>query len=164
MPPYNPILGHLPFAYKITSKLPQDANPQYLPDMIRRAMPDLGPVYYLDMWPLGPRMLVVASPGSLYEVTQKHSLPKYHALKFFLEPIADGLDIVTMEGEIWRTWRGIYNPGFSANNLMTLTSGMVEETAKFCDNLDIHSRSHDIFKMKDLTDFLALDIIGRVVL
>ena len=164
MPPYNPVFGHLLFAYKIASKLPKDAHPNYLPDMIRRAIPDLGPVYYIDTWPFGPQMLVVASPNSLYQVTQKHPLPKYHAMKAFLQPITGGLDIVTMEGQTWRTWRGIFNPGFSAGHLMTLTSGIVEETAKFCGILQTHLQDQKVFRMKDLTDFLALDVIGRVVL
>ena len=109
-------------------------------------------------------MLVVGSVEMLHQVTQEHSLPKCHALKSFLKPIADGLDIVTMEGQTWKTWRGIFNPGFSAAHLMTLTSGIVEETSKFCGLLQDHLRSQDIFQMKSLTDFLALDVIGRVVL
>jgi len=132
MPPWNPILGHLVFVYKIASQLPKDAHPNYLPDQIRRAMPELGPVYYLDTWPFGPQMLVVASPNSLYQITQEHSLPKYHAMKTFLEPITEGLDIVTMEGLAWKKWRGIFNPGYSASHLMTLTSDIVEEIGSFC--------------------------------
>jgi len=164
MPPYNPLFGHLGFAYKINSKLPKDAHPNYLPDMIRRELPDLGPVFYLDTWPFGPQMLVVASLSALHQVTQKHSLPKYHAMKSFLHPIADGLDIVTMEGQLWKKWRGIFNPGFSTNHLMTLTSEIVEETAKFCDILEMRLRDQNIFRFKDLTDFLAMDVIGRVVM
>ena len=164
MPPRSPILGHLPCAYKMTSSLPKDAHPHYLPDTIRRAMPELGPVYYLDTWPFGPQMLVVRSLSSLHQITQIHSLPKYHALKSFLEPIADGRDIVTMEGQMWKTWRNIFNPGFSATHLMTLTAGIVEETVKFCELLQDYSRSQNIFEMKSLTDFLALDVIGRAVL
>lgn len=164
MPPYNPIFGHLAFAYKLTSRLPKDAHPNYLPDMIRRELPDLGPVYYLDTWPFGPQMLIVASPSSLYQVTQEHSLPKYHAMKTFLQPITEGLDIVTMEGQAWKIWRSIFNPGFSASHLMTLTSCIVEETRKFCDLLQGYLQSDQVFRMKDLTDYLALDVIGRVVL
>lgn len=164
MPPYNPIFGHLLFCAKIASGLPKDAHPNYLPDMIRRAMPDLGPIYYLDTWPFGPQILVVASPNSLYQITQEHSLPKYHALKSFLRPITDELDIVTMEGQTWRTWRAIFNPGFSASHLMTLSSGIVEETATFCDILQTHFQNHTVFRMKYLTDNLAMDVIGRVVL
>ena len=132
--------------------------------MIRRELPELGPVYYLDTWPFGPHMLVVASPSSLYQVTQEHSLPKYHAMRTFLQPITGGLDIVTMEGHAWKTWRGIFNPGFSASHLMTLTSCIVEETTKFCDLLQRYLQSNETFQMKDLTDYLALDVIGRVVL
>ena len=164
MPPYSPIFGHLAFAYKITSSLPKDAHPNYLPDMIRRALPELGPVFYLDTWPFGPQMLVAGSLSTLHQITQEHPLPKYHALKSFLQPIADGQDIVTMEGPSWKKWRGIFNPGFSMNHLMTLTSGIVEETSKFCEALDSRLKSRVVFPMKSLTDFLTLDIIGKIVL
>ena len=45
-------------------------------------------------------MLIVASVPGLYQITQEHPLPKYHALKHFLKPINKGLDIVTMEGDL----------------------------------------------------------------
>ncbi|MCJ1313355.1 hypothetical protein MMC25_007033 [Agyrium rufum] len=164
MPPYHPLFGHLPFAYKITSKLPKDAHPNYLPDMIRRELPDLGPVYYINTWPFGPLMLVVSSPDTLHQALQERNLPKYHALRTFLLPIADGIDIVTMEGQLWKTWRGIFNPGFSPAHLLKLTPAIVEETVKFCDILKSRQDERRVIRLKDLTDFLALDVIGRVVL
>lgn len=45
MPPYDPVLGHLASAFQIMSRLPKDAHPHYLPDMIRRELPNPGPVY-----------------------------------------------------------------------------------------------------------------------
>ena len=145
MPPYHPLLGHLPFAYTMTKDLPKDAHPNYLPDMIRRALPGLGPVYYIDTWPFGPQMLVVSSPNTLHQVMQDHPLPKYHALREFLLPIADGLDIVIMEGRAWKTWRGVFNPGFSAGHLLTLTPAIVEETQKFCEILDLRQKDQKLF-------------------
>ena len=121
-------------------------------------------MFYLDTWPFGPQMLVTASVETLRQVTQDHSLPKYHALKSFLQPIADGPDIVTMEGATWKKWRGVFNPGFSMGHLVTLVAGMVEETSEFCNSLDRLVLSKQVFRMKSLTDFLTLDIIGRVVL
>jgi len=164
MPPWNPLLGHLYFCYRVQSKLPKDAHPNYLPDMVRRELPELGPIFYLDTWPFGPQMLVVASTDGLYQITQKHSLPKYHAMKQFLKPISEGLDIVTMEGESWKTWRGIFNPGFSAGHLMTLASSIIEETSRFCEILQERSQDQAAFKMKNLTDNLTMDIIGTIVL
>ena len=164
MPPWNPLLGHLYFCYKITSKHPPDANAQYLADMVRRECPELGPMYYIDNWPFGPQILVVASTHGLYQITQEHSLPKYHAMKTFLHPITGGPDLVTMEGDLWKKWRGIFNPGFSASHLMTLADAMVEETQRFCDILQEHARDGKLFRMKTLTDNLTMDIIGRIVL
>ena len=162
MPPYNTILGHLPFCAKIASMLPKDAHPNYLPCMIRRQLPNLGPVFYIDTWPFGPQMLFVGSTGSLYQGTQEHPLAKYHAMKPVLRPITDGLDIVTMEGNLWKTWRSIFNPGFSTNHLMALISSIVEETVKFCDILLDRAQTRTIFLMEDMTDNLAMDVIGRV--
>lgn len=164
MPPNNPIMGHLLFCANMASKVPKDAHPHYLADMIRRELPDLGPVYYIDTWPFGPQMLVVGSVGTLYQITQEHSLAKYHAMKPFLRPITDGLDLVTMEGQQWKTWRGIFNPGFSASHLTTLTGGIVEETERFCTILQTHLQKKTIIRMKNLTDNLAMDVIGRVAL
>lgn len=164
MPPYNPILGHLLFCNRILSKLPKDAHKQYVPDQIRRELPGIGPIYYLDTWPFGPVMMIVASPSTLYQMTQEHSLPKYHALKSFLRPLTDGLDMVTMEGQIWKHWRSTYNPGFSNNHLMSLVPEIVMETATFCEILQGHTKAQDMFAMKRHTDNLAMDVIGRVVL
>lgn len=46
--PYDPIMGHLLFYAKMASNVPKDAHPHYLADMIRRELPELGPIYYLD--------------------------------------------------------------------------------------------------------------------
>ena len=55
-------------------------------------------------------------------------------------------------------------PGFSAGHLMSLTKSVVEETVTFCDLLQEYSSDQRVFKMKDLTDNLTMDIIGSVVL
>lgn len=109
-------------------------------------------------------MLVVASTQGLYQISQEHSLPKHPGLRYFLRPIADGVDLATMEGDLWKLWRGIFNPGFSAAYLMSLTRGIVEETEQFCTKLQERARDQTLFRMKDLTDNLTMDIIGRVVM
>ncbi|KAI9794418.1 MAG: hypothetical protein M1816_005488 [Peltula sp. TS41687] len=146
------------------SKLPDDVHPHYLPDQLRRVMPDLGPVFYIDNWPFGPQMLVVASPDAAYQITQEHSLPKYPAMRTFLRPLTGEYDLVTMEGQLWKTWRTIYNPGFSAGHLMTLVPDIVKETTIFCDILREHARNQDIFPLKEATDNLTMDVISRVVM
>ena len=146
------------------SKLPKDAHPHCLPDQLRQAYPGMGPIFYLDAWPFMTLNLVVASPATLAQITTEHVLPKFPAIKDFLYPLANGKDIVSMDGREWKYWRNIFNPGFSASHLMTLVPEIVRETMVFCEVLHDHAKKQDIFPMKALTDNLAMDIIGKVVL
>ena len=164
MPPYNPVFGHLPVVAKVMSKLPSDSHNQYLPGLLRQAHPDLGPNFYMDTWPFGSPVLFICEPSALHQITQEHSLPKHPDLREFLRPLANGQDIVTMEGQMWKTWRNIFNPGFSLAHLMTLAPAIVMETVILCTNLREYAEKGEIFQMKDLTDKWTMDIIGRVVL
>lgn len=91
-------------------------------------------------------------------------MPKHPSLRHFLNPIAEGLDLVTMEGDLWKKRWGISNPGFSSTYLMSLTGGIVEETEHFCKNLDYLAQDHALFRMKDLTGNMTMDLIGRIVM
>lgn len=164
MPPVHPVFGHLLICYRVMSKLPKDAHPHYLPDQIRRAMPDLGPLFYLDAWPFLTSMLVVASPSTLHQITQGHTLPKFPAIRSFLYPLTGGMDIVSMDGQQWKAWRSLFNPGFSASHLMTQVPDIVAETMILANVLREHAQKQDCFEMKSLTDNLAMDVIGRVIL
>ena len=164
MPPYNILLGHLPIVTKIVNRLPSDAHGHYLPDQLRRAYPDLGPNFYLDLYPFAPSMLILGSQSLLYQATQQHPLPKHPNMTTFLKPLTEGLDIVTMEGQEWKKWRSMFNPGFSASHLMTLVPMIVKETEVFCEILGEYAESGNVVKMKDLTDNLTIDIIGKVTL
>ena len=164
MPPHHPIFGHLLVLARVMSKLPKDAHPHYLADQLRQAYPDMGPIFYLDAWPFITLTLVVASPATLAQITTEHVLPKFPAIKDFLYPLANGKDIVGMDGKEWKFWRSIFNPGFSASHLMTLVPEIVRETTIFCSLLGNHARRQDMFQMKGLTDNLAMDVIGKIVL
>ncbi|MCJ1355836.1 MAG: hypothetical protein MMC33_005828, partial [Icmadophila ericetorum] len=164
MPPLHPLLGHLPVLARIMSALPKDAHPHYLPDQLRRAYPSLGPIFYIDAWPFATFTLVLASPSILAQVTTEHNSPKFPAIRDFLYPLTGGRDIVSMDGGEWKMWRSIFNPGFSASHLMTMVPDMIQETAIFCERLKEFARKGKVFRMKGLTDDLAMDIIGKVVL
>lgn len=164
MPPHDPVFGHIFVLARVMAKLPKDAHPHYLPDQLRRCYPELGPIFYLDAWPFITLTLVVASPDTLAQITTAHVLPKFPAIKDFLYPLANGKDLVSMDGAEWKYWRNIFNPGFSASHLMTLVPDIVRETTVFSDILQEHAEKKDIFRMKALTDNLAMDVIGKVVL
>jgi sterigmatocystin biosynthesis cytochrome P450 monooxygenase len=164
MPPHNFLLGHIVVVTRLLARLPSDAHAFYVPDQLRRNYPELGQNYYLDLWPFAPSMLVLGSANTVHQVNQEQVLQKYPQLYAFIRPLTDNLDILSMEGDMWKKWRAVFNPGFSAAHLMTLVPGIVKETEIFCQILREHAEKKDIFEMKALTDNLTMDVIGRVVL
>ncbi|KAL8645886.1 MAG: hypothetical protein Q9210_006462 [Variospora velana] len=164
MPPHHPVFGHVFVLARVMAGLPTDAHAHYLPDTLRRTYPTMGPIFFLDAWPFITLTLVVASPATLAQITTEHVLPKFPAIRDFLYPLSNGKDIVGMDGPEWKYWRSVFNPGFSANHLMKLVPEIVKETTVFCEILQEHAAKQDIFRMKSLTDNLAMDVIGRVVL
>lgn len=164
MPPHQPVFGHVFVLARAMAGLPTDAHPHYLPDTLRRIYPAMGSIFFLDAWPFITLTLVVASPATLAQTTTEYVLPKFPAIRDFLYPLSNGKDIVGMDGPEWKYWRSVFNPGFSANYLMKLVPDIVKETTVFCKILQRHAEKQDTFQMKSLTDNLAMDVIGRVVL
>lgn len=158
------MFGSLLVTNDVVSKLPADVNPQYYPHEIRRAHPELGPIFYIDNWPYIAPILVVASPSTAFQATQEHSLPKFPALAHYMRGIAGTDDLVTMEGQMWKTWRGIFNPGFSGSHLTSLMPEFVQEATIFGGILQEHAEKGKMFPLKDVTDNLTIDIIGKIVL
>ena len=164
MAPHNLLLGHLPVANEILSQLPSNANSHYLPGEVRRKYPEVGPVFYLDMWPFSLPLLVVASPSAAYQFTQEHSQPKAEGLRKLMRPFTGNNDLVSMEGPLWKKWRSVFNPGFSAGHLITLVPDILDGVSTFCEILRGKVRQDKMFRLEEVTVNLTLDIIGKVAL
>jgi len=164
MPPHHPVFGHLKLFAEIMSQVPSDVHGHALPHQIELMFPDLGPMFYLDTWPFSPPLLVVAAPDAAYQITQSHSLPKFHAMRDYMRPMTGGNDLVTMEGNEWKTWRNILSPGFSSGHLMTLVPEIMKDVSTFCEILREVAVKSEVVSMDPLTTRLSLDIIGRVAL
>lgn len=99
MPPHRPIFSHL---FVLASIMSKDAYATYLADQLRRAYPDMGPIFDLDPWALITLTLIVASPDIMAHITTEHVLPKVPAMRDFLDPLARGQDIVSMDELEWK--------------------------------------------------------------
>ena len=144
--------------------LPPDVNPQYMPITIRRRYPHISNVFYFDNRHFIAPILVTASPITAKHITQDHSLPKFPPIRNFFRPIAGKYDLVTMQGPLWKKWRGVFNPGFSAAYLATLVPQIIAEALVFWEVLKERAASGAIFQLKPLTDNFTVDVIGKLVL
>ncbi|KAL8724720.1 MAG: hypothetical protein Q9166_007791, partial [cf. Caloplaca sp. 2 TL-2023] len=144
--------------------LPGDVHGHVLPRQISKAYPNLGPLFYLDTWPFGPPILAVTSADGANQITVAHSLPKFSMLRQYMKPMTGGMDLTTLEGREWKTWRAVFNPGFSSSHLMTMIPQMLTDIKIFCNILEQRAASGQVFSLEPLTINLNLDIIGRLAL
>lgn len=159
MPPHDFLLGHLGLAAKIAKTLPSDFHGHYLAGEIRRAYPDLPAVFYLDLWPTGPPLMVMTTSHDQARVTaHEPQLPKHEGVLGFLKPLIGSHGLVTMEGDEWRYWRGVFNPGFNAAHLVTLVPGLVENTLVLHEILRERAAAGEIFSLFEAMSRLTMDM------
>lgn len=79
-------------------------------------------------------------------------------------PLTKDNDLVTMEGQPWKDWRAMFNPGFSANYLIKFVPRVLEAVSIYSDILDEHALAKDMFHLERVTICMTMDIIGLVTL
>jgi cytochrome P450 len=148
------------------AKYPRNLHGQCLPIILQEFSPDICArgLVYVDVWPISPPMLAVFHPDMMSQYTVEHSLAKHEHLHHELQPFTQCLDLVSSEGLLWKTWRGIFNPGFSAKDLFQLVPDMIEEIEVFREGLRADAKHGTVIKMAQKAEKLTIDIIGRTVL
>ena len=164
MPPHHPVFGHLPLIASIVGSLPQNAAASYLADQIRRRYPDLDEAFYLDLWPMGPRILMIISPDMIHQYQQDRSLPLFSGSREYIDPLVGEHNLLSMEGSMWKQWRSIFNSSFSAGQIMNYIPGIVEEVVVFRDLLRMRAGGGEILQLEKLVMNLSFDVIGKIVL
>jgi cytochrome P450 len=148
------------------SKVPPLVPGQSVPLLLHREYPEIlgSGVAYLDLWPIASPMLAVFHPDVMAQFTQETSRPKHDLMKAELGPFTQCKDLVCSEGQTWKTWRSIFNPGFSAKNLQFFVPEMLEEVLVFKDWLSELAKSGKVAPLEEQTSKLTTDVIGRAVL
>lgn len=175
MMPHSLLFGHLPVFLKLMSSLPKDIHSNYIPYVVyenwrtlfpgRKTCP---PVIYTDNWPMGPPAVWIVDPEyATMAIGNPNAKRSHHTFEFF-RPLTENLDLVSMEGEVWKTWRSRLNPAFSQRNVNTLVPGMVHDVEIFANRLRQRAGAGGswgkVFPLQDITTDLTIDIIARAAL
>jgi cytochrome P450 len=162
MPEWNWLTGHLLVLQKYVDRLPSDAN-------VNLAMRDLAmeyadtEIFLMDFWPVYPPLLMVYSPEAAVQVSTTYNLPKTDMHLQFMQPITGGPNLISMSGNEWKTWRSLFNPGFSVASMMEQVPEIIDSVQVFCDKLRERVDS-GLFCLDDLTTRLTADVIIKVTL
>ncbi|KAH6659217.1 vera protein [Truncatella angustata] len=171
--PHSWLFGHLIFMGDFRKEHPNDSNiyniHYWFLNNIERFFPGqetLPPVIYLDLWPVtSDAFLLSTHPAVSAQFTQSQSQPKAKMGTDFLAPLTQKKDIVSVEGEEWKSWRSRLNPGFSPRNVTALLPELVEEALVFIDGLKKLTGKDGswgpVFQLEEKTMNLTFDIIIR---
>lgn len=148
---------------KLFQKVPRDAHPQLYGAVIG---PDykLPKLYYMDNWPFGPSNLVITDPEIAQQITMLGAYDKHPELMKFTIPLAGDNNLVSVNGETWKKWRRIFNPGFAVGHLMGMVPEIVEDTEEFVKALGKFADSGAVFRLEDIATRFTVDVIGRVTM
>ena len=148
------------------AKYPRDMDGGVLPLAILREYPEYFKfgACYLDIWPVSYQLMVVAHPDMMAQYCQDTSLPKHDLMSDEFTPMTQCDDLVCSEGQQWKTWRSILNPGFSAKNVQSLVPGMIEEIKVFRKGLEKIAATGETVPMTKRAARLTVDVIGQAVL
>lgn len=80
-----------------------------------------------------------------------------------IEPIVGGPSILSMNGDEWKRWRSLLNPGFSAASLMERVPYIVDCVEVFCGKL-MESAGSGIVSLDEFATKLTFDVIMKVAL
>ncbi|KAK2043438.1 cytochrome P450 4V3 [Colletotrichum somersetense] len=112
--------------------------------------------------------MFISDPDIAGQSVAEPSLPRSDFIKSIIRPLTDNLDLVSSEGEAWKTWRARFNPSFSNKNVLALIPGMIKDVQVFTDLLrkraGVEGDWGVVFPLEDLTTNLTIDVIGRAVL
>ena len=163
MLPHSFLWGHLAQVQSIRAQLPSNAHITNLLSKISEQFPNSDSVYYMDMWPFVPPLMILSSPSTASQAIKQHSLRKPPVLAEIFRPITGGDTLVFMNGEEWKKSRSIFNPGFGPSYLVTQVPAVVEEVIIF-ETLRNACQQEKIFQLDPVTLNLTLDVITRISL
>lgn len=160
-------MGHLIVVGKVMMKanMPPKAHNHWLPYLFLQQYPELAGkgILYLDLWPIVDPMIALYHPDLLAQLDTGH-FAKHKMMQGEFGPITGGIDLVSSGGQVWKKSRSMFNPGFSAKNVLTLVPTFLEDIKQFKQNLTKAAASGEVVLLENLTTGLAIDLIGRATL
>ena len=163
-PPHSFWWGHLKEMDLVMKEFPADVHPHVVMARLGEKF-DLGPVFYVDLWPIATPMMIIQDNGIAAQITQTKSLPKSTLTKQFLRNMTGEKSIVTSEGAEWKMLRTMFSPGFSPNYLMSLVPDIIVKHMKvFRHRLQQVAIVGETIKLQELAVNATVDVIGEIVM
>ena len=161
MPAFRLLAGHFGALREAMTSLPANATIHTVLTQLSTRFPS--GMFYINMWPFHGTWLIVTTPSGASQC-QALNFRKPEIVSRPLEVVAGGPNLSSMNGETWKRWRSLINPGFNPNYMVGLVPLIADEVAVFCDLLRKRARQGKVFQLEDMALRLTMDTIGTVAL
>lgn len=161
-PPHHWFWGHLKLMGEIMGCFPGSVHIQYAITTICHKY-DLPGAFYLDLWPFGPRFLVVTDPDMALHMTVVKNHPKSPSYVEFVDPVVGAGSIVSVNGPHWKYLHNMLAPAFAISRIRGMVGLIGDEVMSFRAALQKHAESGKVFKMEHTASCLTFDVIGTAV-
>ncbi|KAI0478166.1 putative cytochrome P450 [Xylaria cf. heliscus] len=156
------VTGHLLVLQKYVNRIPPDAAVAFAMRDLAEEYADTE-VFLMDVWPVYPALFTLFGPETITEVCNKYNLPKPPVSASSMEPVAGGPNLISMNGDEWKYWRSLFNPGFSSGAMLNNVPHIVDSALVFREKL-IENIGKGMFPLDELTTKLAMEVILKVTL
>ncbi|THC88668.1 hypothetical protein EYZ11_011886 [Aspergillus tanneri] len=164
MPAWDFAAGNLRMLPDLMKRHPKGSQQSEAFTLLSYEFPNSDNCFYIDVWPFTKPLLVVTAPDLAVQASQTYALPKPPVLAEFFNPFTGGPSIFVTNGPEWKHTRGLFNPAFSATNMLEHTPHIVEEAEEYVEILREHARKGDTFTLDKMTCDYVMDIIGYVAM
>ncbi|KAF5722993.1 cytochrome P450 monooxygenase [Fusarium mundagurra] len=160
-PPHSWLFGHIKVFSQVAALMPSNTHPQLLyTEMVH--VYNLEEIFYLDLWPVGPGMVVITDPKLLDNSSLPKPLPIHPFTAVFLKPMFGEGTMAATNGALWKKMATAVSPAFSMGYVLGITNIMVDECLLFQEKLEELAVGGDVFSMEELVAKLVFGIVSTV--
>lgn len=143
--------------------MPPNTHPQlFYAEMVR--LYNLKEIFYLDLWPIGPSMVVIIDIKLMDNSTLPKPLPIHPLTAVFMKPMLGQGTMAAINGALWTKIAAAVIPAFSMSHVLGITNIMIDECLLFQERLDKSAVGGDVFSMDGLVAKLVFGIVSTVTL
>jgi cytochrome P450 len=142
--------------------MPPNTHPQlFYTEMVRSY--NLEAMFYLDLWPIGPGMVVIADPKLMDNSLLPKPLPIHPFTAIFLKPVFGEGTMAATNGTLWRKMTTAVSPAFSMGHVLGMTNSMIDECLLFQEKLDELAVGEKAFSMEELVAKPVFNLASTVM-
>jgi cytochrome P450 len=156
------VTGHLLVLQKYVDRIPPDAAVAFAMRDLCQEYADTE-MFLMDFWPVYPALFTMFGPEAINKICNKYNLPKTPVSATSMKPVAGGPSLISMNGDEWKHWRSLFNPGFSTGAMLNNLPHIVDSVLIFREKL-VDRIGKGMFSLDELTTKLTMEIILKITL